>query len=82
MLKYEIYIDVYPTMTGLMHLRHSEKHRVDGPALIIDQGSLMWYQYEELHRKDGPAAIYKNGAEAYCRRGISCIEDNESMFFE
>lgn len=45
MLKYQVVIK--PIWSGkiLTHERHSEEHRVDGPARIWDWGYLVWYQY-------------------------------------
>ena len=40
------------------------RHRVDGPAVIHDDGSYTWYYYGEIHRIGGPA-VYRSGAERY-----------------
>lgn len=32
-------------------------HRIDGPAVLYDDGSQEWYQHGEIHREDGPAII-------------------------
>jgi hypothetical protein len=36
-------------------------HREDGPAIIMSNGTKMWYHYNLLHRKDGPAIERANG---------------------
>lgn len=38
-------------------LASGELHRVDGPAVERDDGTLEWYRDGELHREDGPAII-------------------------
>jgi len=35
-------------------------HRVDGPAMVWDDGRKRWFQNGKIHRMDGPAIEWKN----------------------
>lgn len=34
-----------------------EYHRVDGPAIVYENGDMSWYLNGERHRSDGPAVV-------------------------
>ncbi len=36
-------------------------HRLDGPAVVYENGTELWFKNGILHRENGPAAIYSNG---------------------
>ncbi len=36
------------------------QHRLDGPAVIWEDGVKEWYQDGLLHRDNGPAVVYPN----------------------
>lgn len=40
---------------------HGIFHRVDGPAIIFENGDEEWYIFGRKHREDGPAVIYESG---------------------
>ena len=40
-------------------------HRLDGPAVILPDGSEAWMQHGKYHRKDGPAIISCSGREIW-----------------
>ena len=42
-----------------------QRHRLNGPAVVYDTGSLAWHNYGKLHRLDGPAIIIPNGTNQY-----------------
>jgi hypothetical protein len=44
---------------------NGELHRTDGPAIIIDNGTLWWMVNDELHRLDGPAIELYDGRKNY-----------------
>ncbi len=46
----------------------STLHRLDGPAVIEDNGNIMWYKNGEIHRENGPAITNKVG-EFWMQRG-------------
>jgi hypothetical protein len=48
-----------------------KRHRIDGPALIHEDGSKSWYRNGKLHREDGPARIRNNCLEWWWR-GMCC----------
>lgn len=44
-------------------------HRVEGPALVLADGSSEWYQRGKLHRLSGPAIIKADGSEEWFLAG-------------
>jgi hypothetical protein len=44
-------------------------HRLDGPAVIWEDGEQSWYQFGRLHREDGPAVECANGYKAWYQNG-------------
>jgi len=38
-------------------VQDGEYHRLDGPAIIYENGSRWWYNRGKIHREDGPAII-------------------------
>jgi hypothetical protein len=51
-----------------MYLQHGLRHRINGPALLYQNGTRLWHQYGRKYRKDKPAIIYANGLERWCTR--------------
>ena len=48
------------------HYLHNGLHRIDGPAMVIEEGNQRkWCQYGKLHRIDGPATIDNTVIEWY-----------------
>lgn len=52
-------------MNGHTHVyfddTYSMKHNTDGPALILKDGTKVWYKYGKIHRDDGPAIVDATG---------------------
>ena len=47
-------------------------HRVDGPAVEMDNGDKHWYLNGKLHRIDGPAIVWNDtGAENWFQYGVA-----------
>lgn len=68
-LKYEV--KYYLNFNGyLKYCRHSQSHRLDGPALVWNDCDMFWDQYDNLHRVDGPAIVCSTGSKEYWKRGI------------
>ena len=44
-------------------------HRLDGPALILFDGTIGWFQNDKCHRTDGPAIIREDGTEEWWING-------------
>ncbi len=40
--------------------QNGKRHRVDGPALITEDGDEFWFLNGDAHRKNGPAIVYIN----------------------
>ena len=49
-----------------------EIHRLDGPAIIREDGTMEWWKNGILHREDGPAIIYPNGNMEWYSNGFKC----------
>lgn len=45
------------------------RHREDGPAVELYDGSKSWYLNGSLHREDGPAVEYANGRKSWWLNG-------------
>ena len=60
-------------------------HRLGGPALIMSDGTQMWFRNGSAHRIDGPAVICANGNVSWYLSGNrltqqefnSCIKSGE-----
>ena len=46
-------------------------HRENGPAILWDSGTLVWYQHGKRHRMDGPAWITRTRKHEWYIRGHS-----------
>jgi hypothetical protein len=44
-------------------------HRLDGPAIELEDGSKFWYVNDRRHREDGPAVEHANGRVEYWIEG-------------
>lgn len=44
---------------------NGERHREDGPALVISNGVKVWYFHDKKHRTDGPAVIREDGSREW-----------------
>ena len=75
------------TRTGAIIYRNSrgQRHRVGGPAVILSDGTQMWFRNGFAHRIDGPAVICANGNVSWYLSGNrltqqefnSCIKSGE-----
>lgn len=50
-------------------------HRIDGPAIIWDNGVEFWYQNDQCHRTDGPAIMWPDGRKWWYLNDRSLTED-------
>ena len=65
---------------------NNEKHRVDGPAIIFDDGVEHWYLNGERHRDGGPASTYKGPVtpkqqEQWFQHGLLHREDGPASTY-
>lgn len=44
-------------------------HRLNGPAVILEDGTEQWWDMGCIHREDGPAIIKPDGTEIWVKRG-------------
>ena len=55
------------------------RHREDGPAVVWDDGTEVWYRHGQWHREDGPAVVYSDGSEYWYRHGQRHREDGPAI---
>ena len=48
---------------GIIYYKDGKKHREDGPAVELKNGTMEWWIDGQRHRDDGPACIYKDPDE-------------------
>ena len=58
-----------------------QTHRIDGPAVVDPDGSLMWYRNNRLHREDGAAIIHPDGEEHWCQNGVRHRTDGPAITY-
>ncbi len=56
-----IYKQVEKTEDGTFWKYHDRLHRLDGPAIIWNDGKKEWYLHGDRHRSDGPAIEWPDG---------------------
>lgn len=68
-----------------------KRHRIDGPAIIHEDGSKSWYRNGKLHREDGPAIEGAYGGKAWYLKGklhrvggpaIERVDNTNEWWFE
>ena len=69
-------IDIYGTLRW--RNENWQYHREDGPALIMPNGSCVWYKNGEYHREDGPAIEYANGHKQWWVNGVFVRKEKEN----
>lgn len=72
----------FPDTPATVWYEHGIEHRLDGPALVHDDGSEFWRRHGLTHRLDGPAAIWSN--ESYIKeyRGMKIYYLHDEQFSE
>ena len=61
------------------HKVSGKLHRENGPAIILHDGTKMWYRCGKLHREDGPAREYPDGSKEWYRDGLLHREDGPAV---
>jgi hypothetical protein len=61
-------VEVIISSQYLHYCQHGEYHRVNGPAMLYQDGTQFWYRYSKLHRDGGPA-IVSDGISCYFQYG-------------
>lgn len=56
-----------------------KKHRLDGPAVELENGGKEYWVNDKLHRIDGPACEYSNGDKEYWVNGKLHREDGPAI---
>ena len=54
---------------------NGKRHRLDGPAIIWNDGSKSWFVHGKRHRLDGPAIIRADGTKDWLVNGIQYTEE-------
>jgi hypothetical protein len=55
------------------------RHREDGPAVELADGSKAWYSNGKRHREDGPAVEYPDGHKVWYSNGKRHREDGPAV---
>jgi hypothetical protein len=55
------------------------RHREDGPAVELADGSKAWYSNGKRHREDGPAVEYPDGHKVWYSNGKRHREDGPAI---
>lgn len=67
------YIEEYKGYYWLTEFQ--ERHRVDGPAIILDNGHKEWFLNDHPHRVDGPAIERADGVKEFWLNGTKYSEE-------
>ena len=54
-------------------------HRIDGPAVIMANGTLKWFKNGKCHRTDGPAIVFPDGSEEWYINGQLHRDDGPAI---
>jgi hypothetical protein len=60
-------------------LNYNELHRLDGPALIMPDGTKNWFKNGKCHREDGPAIETPEGYYGWYYNGVVHREDGPAL---
>lgn len=55
---------------------NNQYNRLDGPSVIWNDGTSVWYKDNKLHRLDGPAVEFWYGVKEYWINGIEYTEQD------
>jgi hypothetical protein len=58
---------------------HGQRHRIDGPAILWDDGAYCYYRNDELHRTDGPAVVWEGFKKWFINGEKIDCKDNEEF---
>ena len=64
---------------GVIHYKDGKKHREDGPAVELKDGTRQWFVNGDLHREDGPAAELDNGTKQWWLNGKLHRDDGPAV---
>lgn len=60
---------------------NGKRHKVDGPAVIHEDGHTEWWLNGQHHRTDGPAVIYADGTQLWYLHGQLHRTDGPAMVY-
>lgn len=76
------YLIKKPNGTQEWFLNYNELHRLDGPAVIMPDGTTKWFRNGKCHREDGPAIEMPSGYYAWYYQGKHHREDGPAVEYE
>lgn len=71
----EIYVWKDEDDKGVIYYKDGKKHKEDGPAVELKDGTKEGWLNGSLHREDGPALANSNGVNEWWRNGVLHRED-------
>jgi len=75
MIEYKVVVD----NSIIVWYLNGKRHREDGPAIELSDGTKFWYRNGKLHREDGPASEYSDGTKFWYRNGARHREDGPAI---
>jgi hypothetical protein len=55
---------------SIVYRHNGVPHRLNGPAMILSDGTKMWFRDGKRHREDGPAIEYPDGSRHWYRNDV------------
>lgn len=74
-----VYKEVSPQGDVFYFDYYYELHRLDGPAVELENGDVGYYIHGAKHREDGPAVILANGTKYWYTDGKLHREDGPAV---
>jgi hypothetical protein len=62
--------------------KNGDRHRENGPAVILKSGFKSWWINGKRHREDGPAVIHQNGDKSWWINGKRHREDGPAVIHQ
>ena len=75
----ETYIWKNEDEDGVIYYKDGKKHREDGPAVEMKDGSRQWFINGNLHREDGPAVEGCDGTREWYNRAVQLSEEEFNL---
>jgi hypothetical protein len=68
--------------TARIHFKNNQIHRTEGPAVVFEDGSYIWYFWGKVSRQNGPALSFRNGVMKWKVNGLLHRTDGPALMTE
>jgi hypothetical protein len=65
--------------TACIHLKNNQIHRTEGPAVVFEDGSYIWYFRGKTSRQNGPALSFRYGVMEWHVNGLLHRTDGPAL---